>query len=662
MTGVLPPEDPHGDREWLEKQRGKQRQRGRQAILEDAEEWRPEPPEEGAGGGDDAGGGDGEGSGDPGGGPKVYRVMKIARINGEGKVVWVPVGLPDDSPVVPLGKQDKVFWFLDPHGQLIPMTSSEFGLKTLQGLFAGKKASDWLNRAFPQINKNERWVGFAAQYASQALMDECAEKGVFDPRDKVRGLGCWRGEEGQLIQHLGNVVLVGDKEHKPGEIGAHVYPGRPPIPSPVVAGGQEASLAVFDDFRSWNWARGDLDARLLVGWIGCMVLGAALDWRPMIFITGDAGTGKSTLQERLKKMQTGRLASTVDATPAALRQIINQDAIGVSFDEIEADMLTDQAQMVMKIARVAASGGTVFRGGKDHQSAEFQLRGCFAFSAIVPPSMRQQDMQRLSFLRLHALKKGQKLKKLSDASLKELGRQMVGRITAGWPRWPQTLEAYEQGLMRVGHNQRGARQFGTLLASADILLHDEVPSDEVVDGLIKGLERESLYEYENSEPTWLKTFRHIMQSQPEVWRSNGFPTVAEIVREFMAASPGSEGDIVRNKRQDQLNRAGLALVRTRRDRKLWLAIPPAHPQVSAMFAGTDFRAHGGEGAWAGVLRGADKWNGKTGVWYAEKVAHLERQKCTLMRLDAEVDLQGVMTPIFDATLDDKAEIEDMAQE
>lgn len=650
-AGVLPPDDPYGDRAHMAAERERKRQRGRQ-VLQAPDEWTPVagvPPPEGAAGGD-AGSGGGP-AGDPDDKPRIYRVLKIPRIDGDGLLIYVPVdletGVKDPCPVVPLGVQGGVFWFLDPHGQLIPLPSAQFGQKTLQGLFSPQ--ADWLNRAFPQIGNNKGWKGFQAQFASEALMTAASRKGVFDAREKVRGLGCWRGEDGELIQHLGNVVLVGGKEKRPGEIGAHVYPGRPAVPAPMKAG-REAAEAVFEDFRSWRFLRGDLDARLLLGWIGCAVLGAALDWRPMIFLTGDAGTGKSTLQERLKKMLPGRLASTVDATPAALRQIINQDAMAVSFDEIEADMLSDQAQMVMKLARVAASGGTVFRGGKDHQSAEFQLRGCFAFSAIVAPSMRQQDMQRLTFLRLAALPKDQKLVTFTDAAMREIGCKLVGRMTDGWGRWRDTLSAYEEGLMRVGHNQRGAKQFGTLLAAADLMLFDDAPIADVVDELVRGLERENLYEYEQSEPTWLKAWRHILSAQPEVWRQQHFPTVGEVLREYFEPERAKEGQ---RKTNERLSRVGLSVVRSRakanRAGHAWLAISPDHPQVAAMFANSDLRKHGGEGAWTGALRGAPKWDPKVqdGVWYVEKVPALGRARCTLYRLDASLDLQGVKTPIFD---------------
>lgn len=659
---VLPEDDPHGDRAWLEEQR--RRKRGRGAILSDAEEWEPtEPPPadpEGAEGGDRD---DGEDDGDGGEGEKRrrYRSLRIQRISGEGFVVFSPPDLTtavsSPCPVQVLGVKEGAVFALDPLGQL-RVLSENFGQGHLRMLFGN--ACGWLDRHFPQFSQQKTWKGFQAQYAAQAIIQAAFDKGPFDAREKVRGLGCWRGDEGELIQHLGNEVLIGGQSpgegHRPGEIGEHVYPGRPklvpPLPDPrdiPARGAPEilltAAETVFEDFRSWSWARGDLDARLLVGWLGCAVLGAALDWRPMVFITGDAGTGKSSLQERIKMLLPGRLASTVDASPAALRQIINQDAIGVSFDEIEADSTNDQAVQVMKLARVAASGGTVFRGGKDHNASEFQLRGCFAFSAIMPPSMRQQDMQRLTFLRLQPLPKGQKLTRRTVAEWRTLGQRLVGRLVTSWARFEDTLAVYEAALIeRGGHNQRGARQFGTLLAAADLLLFDTAPTAEVAEGLIGGLERSALYEYEQADPTWLTTFRHILSAQPEVWRTLGFPTVAEEVREYLTAV----NDKDRQRHQRNLNRAGLAVVRCRQGHP-WLAVPPKHQRISEIFANSDLRAHGGEGVWTGVLRGGQPWSPDTGegVWRANNVPQLGRVKCTQIRLDAEIDLHGVKTPIFD---------------
>lgn len=618
---------------------------GRDALLhahEFQDEWGPPPPEREED--DDAEedeGETGEGDDTP---ARRYRGIRFQKINKEGLLYWGSLGpVEADCPVTPLGRDGKVFFFLTPGGQLVNYEDGKFGQAHIQALFAGPSI-DWLMKEFPAISANGLWTGFKANYAQIALQSACEAQGVFDAREKVRGLGCWKGPEGELIQHLGDVVLIKGEKHKPGMIGDHVYPGRPAVPRPL-DGGMEAAKEVFMDLRSWNWARGDLDARLLLGWIACAIMGAALDWRPMIFMTGDAGSGKSSVQERLKKLMGPRLASTVDATPAALRQIVNHDAIGVSFDEIEADMNNSQGTDVMKLARVAASGGTTYRGGKDHNASEFTLRGCFAFSAIVPPSMRAQDMQRLAFLRLGPLKAGGRMAEFTDARLKDMGQRMAGRIAEGWDRWAETLRAYEDGMQRIQHNQRGAKQFGTLLAAADILMHDDVPEASVVDELVKGLERNELYEYESSDPTWLKVLRHILSAQPDVWRNSGSPTVAEVIRDYI----NNVGEDDKRREQRKLNRAGLALTRDRAKGHLWLAVPSTHQQLTAIFNATDWRANGGEGLWTTSLRGADKYDAETGhgIFRTENVPQLGRVKCTLIRLDAKVVLGGVETPIFD---------------
>jgi len=642
-------DDPHGDKAFLEEQRRRRLTAGRDAILGagDFADWP---------GGDDGDDEDDDGPADEGTGddkPKrVYRSLRFPRLSPEGEIYYASLGpVPDDCPVTPLGQDGKVFFFLTERGQLVSYEDGKFGQSHLEGLFSTPKAMWWLLSNYPAFNQGGTLTGFKADIARKALFMSCGDRDVFDPREKVRGLGCWRGPDGELVMHLGNEVRIeGEaKGRKPGMIGDFVYPGRPKVAPPIMEGGKESAEAMLADFQTWNWSRGVIDAHLLLGWIGCAVLGAALDWRPMTFITGDAGTGKSSLQDRIKKLLPGRMASTVDASPAALRQIVNQDAMAVSFDEIEADVNTDQAVNVMKLARVAASGGTTYRGGKDHNASEFTLRGCFAFSAIVPPSMRAQDMQRLTFLRLQPLKKGTELAHLSDGTLREHGQRMVGRLVAGWSRWPQTLRAYEMALGRIGHNQRGARQFGTLLAAADLMLFDEVQSDGVCDNLVRGLARADLYEYEGSEPTWLRIFRVILNAHPPVWGSGSMTSVGEVVRDWLKkdGKPSEDAPALQRK----LNRAGLALVRAKGGH-VFLAISPTHQQVNAIFRETDFRAAGGDGAWTSALRNGGKYilqqdGTGDGVWRSDNVPQLERERCTQIWLGATYEANGERIPIFD---------------
>jgi hypothetical protein len=155
------------------------------------------------------------------------------------------------------------------------------------------------------------------------------------------------------------------------------------------------------------------------------------------------------------------------------------------------------------------------------------LQECFGFSAIVPPAMGQADSQRFAFLRLQKLDKGMRTPKWTEAELRQLGAGLVGRITESWTRWSEVVDLYRQGLERVGHEQRGQDQFGTLLAAAYVLLSDDLPDHDSVDVWCEQLKRENVAEYEGNEAAWQEAWRHILSSQPDAWRTHGSPTVAQ---------------------------------------------------------------------------------------------------------------------------------------
>lgn len=635
----------------LAEQSKAKRERGRSAILNQAEDFdgatdEGAPPAGGKGG--KGGGGGGGDDGSPDRAPIADHVM-IPRLI-ERTVRWVPISMPDAPPITALGVNGRTYWYLSPLGQLIGLEDSEHGQAHIEGLWSPQINA--LHRAFPQFDQSNRFKGFQAQYARAAMFGACGLKGLFDAHERVRGLGCWKDDDGQLVQHLGDRVLVSDREEKPGEIGVYVYPGRPSL-LPPKRGGKVDCLAIYDRMQLWNFERGEVDARLLLGQLAAGVLGAAIEWRPMAFLTGDAGTGKSTLQRLVRALLGKRMISTVDASEAALRALLGQDALAVSFDEIEADAHNDKAQAVMKLARTSASGDDAHRSGSDQKARSFTLRGSFVFSAIVPPSMRQQDMQRFAFLRLNTLKRGAKLPKLTSAELKDMGQGLVGRITEGWPRWELTLETFTQALEKRGHEHRGAMQFGTMLAAAHILLEDGEPSEEELTRWCDPLHRDNLFEYENSAPAWLTAWRIILTSCPELWRSHGSPTVANVIRRWLVAKiAGPDAKEEEDKLHGWLNQVGLALVGLRGTNKVCLAISPNHQALASIFKGTDFQAHGGGGAWNIPLRGAPKLDGDKGVLHVEKVSRLGRDKCPMFWLDGEAEIAGQMVKLFERSFDD----------
>jgi hypothetical protein len=143
------------------------------------------------------------------------------------------------------------------------------------------------------------------------LMQGAAQKGVWDPRTKVRGAGAWKAKNGALILHCGDRVfqypIDGGKPsiHSPGFVGDHVYPGASSVPRPSeeregCTRESGAAWRLYGILKTWNWARPDLDPLLMLGWICAAMIGGSLKFRPMIWISGEFGTGKSSLQDLIK--------------------------------------------------------------------------------------------------------------------------------------------------------------------------------------------------------------------------------------------------------------------------------------------------------------------------------------------------------------------------
>ena len=74
---------------------------------------------------------------------------------------------------------------------------------------------------------------------------------------------------------------------------------------------------------------------LLVGWVVLAPICGALPWRPHLWLTAGAGTGKSAILDRYVVPLLGDFALVVSGatTEAGLRQTICSDAMPVVFDE-----------------------------------------------------------------------------------------------------------------------------------------------------------------------------------------------------------------------------------------------------------------------------------------------------------------------------------------
>jgi len=515
--------------------------------------------------------------------------------------------LPDGCPVEALGTQDGVFFYLDDLKQLRALPAREHSRLGVMSLFG--RQIDLLEQFWPRKTWNkvkELWetTGWKPERAAEQLMAAASGKGVWDPFERVRGRGGWRGSAGELILHCGDHIFDGAAWHAPGKIGPHVYPAGSAIPQPAPdrqRGGDEGPgeelLALFN---SWNWRRGELDALLLLGWCCAGFIGGALDWRPTAWVTGDRSTGKSTLQKAIARLYQGALVSVADASAAGIWQKLGHATLPVAFDELESESDNRRGQGVIKLARLAASGALVLRGGADHNANEFVARSCFLFSSILVPPLLGQDRSRMAILELLKLENGAP-PDVGEQRMARLGTAILRRLLDGWARYPGTLERYRAALMNEGHGARGADVFGTMLALADVARFDNETSEKVAAAVAKLLAPSSLAELHDDASDQERCLQHLLTTAiPKDGGGLARRPVALHV-ERAASDPDSFDDTSPAEAQRILGTYGLRI--EKRDGQKYLGVANNHVELAKLFEGTQWASQpGAMGVWVQALR------------------------------------------------------------
>ncbi|MER8380699.1 hypothetical protein [Mesorhizobium sp. M1399] len=529
---------------------------------------------------------------------------------------WQPdiYGLPPDCPVLPLGTEEGLFFFLDTIGQLRVLKDGELGQAGINSLFMGRHW--YLYWAFPKKNAEGSVTSWRPEKAREVLMGACARKGPWSPLNGVRGRGIWKDRQGKLILHCGDRLFFAHGEEPLGEIEGRVYPTRPPIarPWPMSLMGKRGPAAkLIPHFQTWKWVRPRLDPILLIGGIGVGYLGGASPYRPATYTLGDKATGKSALHDDLKALQGEWLLHTSDTTSAGLYQQLKYDCIPVAIDEFEAKADNRKQKAVVELMRLSFSGAPMNRGGDNHKGTQFQGRSSFRFSSINMPAMEPQDLSRLAILRLLKLPKGAIKPMIPEEELAELGRKILRRLMDNWHRWNATYEAWREFLASCGHDGRGQDTFGTLMAVADLVIDVDAveleleigPNAENFESWRELLTVENLSEFQDAAENWQNCLTHLLSKRIEAWRGGARHTVGEVLTEFWEADASDKDVITFVQARRMLEQTGLTVLKPKdRTEHYELLIPNQHTLLHELFRDSKWQGELTAGTWSGALRQA----------------------------------------------------------
>lgn len=384
-------------------------------------------------------------------------------------------GTLDGLPFRCLGFDRGVFFYLpEKAGQVVALTPAQHGKNYLLTLATLDR---WSAMFGAQVGNEGRlvidWVS-----AADTLIEACTNVGVYDPAS-VRGRGAWT-DGGRVIFHIGNALIVDGDRHPITELpedftSAYFYehtkyllgPAEDPLPD-------ELAIKIAQIAERFRWET-PASANMLLGWIVLAPVCGALDWRPHIWVTGGAGTGKTTILKSFMKPLLGGIyeAATGGTTEAGLRGQLKSDAIPVVFDEFEQN---EQAQKVMvqnvlSLARVASSeGGKIYKGTTSGGSNSFEIRSMFCVSSINVALFQKADLDRFCVLPLRKdhMPKDDWTKfesEILELATLENGRALISRTLRQIP----TIKANAKVLARALAERFGQRfgdQHGTLLAGA----------------------------------------------------------------------------------------------------------------------------------------------------------------------------------------------------
>jgi putative DNA primase/helicase len=304
------------------------------------------------------------------------------------------------APSVPfqcLGYDHGSYFYL-PRGtrQVVELKACEHSQKQLMII----APLQWWERNYPG-RKGPAWGS-----AANAMFRHQEKLGIYSPT-RVRGRGAWE-DQGRSVLHLGDYLMVDGRRVGIDEIDSrHIYEASEPmnqgVDSSPLSPKETHHFAEFCKLLCWERP---ISSMLLAGWCVVAPICGALRWRPHIWVTGSAGSGKSWVMDNIVRPIVGPAALMVqgNTTEAGLRQSLKYDARPVLFDEAEGEDKEAQKRIktVLELMRQASTetGAEILKGSTNGQVVRFRIRSCFAMSSIGVGLQQHADISRVTVLSL----------------------------------------------------------------------------------------------------------------------------------------------------------------------------------------------------------------------------------------------------------------------
>lgn len=322
--------------------------------------------------------------------------------------------------------------------------------------------------------------------AQDMIIRESNKMPAFD-YNKIRGRGIWQ-EKDYLIIHTGNKLVFGEKEIdiKDYSVNGHIYERMPRLNLNIIKSEiSDFELYMVKDCIDNLSIQSELEKIFFTGWCVLAPFCGALEWRPHIWITGPAGSGKTAILKMIVHKMLGDfcLYAEGDSTGAGIIQNIKNDSFSVIHDEVDKGHI-DNLKFELEIARSSSyAGGNLFKGTADQSGKRYNYNIMFCLSSINHILEKKSDRSRFSIINIT---KNLKIKwkdfkhEIISTFKSERCEKIRSRFFYNWKIVRESIDNFRDECGISLGDQRLGDQIGTLLAGY-CLLYDmkEYKTEEI---------------------------------------------------------------------------------------------------------------------------------------------------------------------------------------
>lgn len=421
-------------------------------------------------------------------------------------------------------------------------------------LSASSISANTLLQIAPLSYWEKRFYGkrpFDVTSALNWIIAKCNRMGPFKEK-YIRGRGAWM-DEGKVTIHAGSKLIINGKDVRIGSVDSkYIYEIDEDLhlqtDNPLKT---RAAHKILDLLKRLHWER-DINAYLLAGWCIVAPVCGTLTWRPHIWLTGAAGTGKSWVFNKLIRRLLGDAAVSVqgETSEAGLRQALRNDALPIVFDEAEGNdrRATERMQQVLALMRASSAedGGALLKGSAGGSGKRYVIRSCFAFASIAVQIKQASDRSRVSVLGLSRYEADDKEEKWIETQriynnliTDEYCQGLQARTVSLLPVILENAKTFANAAAAELGQQRAGDQLGALLAGAYSLTSTRTISFDKAIAWIREKDWSEERGYTTSSDE--KALLECLLDQP-IQLSNATGQIERNLSEFISVAIGKRGE------------------------------------------------------------------------------------------------------------------------